>query len=467
MFGPVAILERLESSLDLLAGGARDLPERQRTLRGAISWSHDLLSEDEQAIFRRLAVFVGGWDAEIAQKVVDPTDGLGILVVDGLEALADKSMVRVRQTDHGEPRFDRHTLLREFALDRLDASGERSDCERRHALAFLDLAVTAGPYLVGPEVDRWMDRLGHEQHNLRAALRWSIASGEPEVGLRILAAIWRYWQLSSQLAEGTAWAAELLAQPSPDGDVLVRIEALSAAAGIAYWAHDFATARDDLRGTASAGRGTRATISRSPRPTTRSGSWGWSTRTSSSCVTTRRSRLDLFERAGSTDGVLRARQALVMQHFLKGEYAEARALEALDLEEFRRTGARYRMSDSLMLLAVASLFSGDAAASRDYLRQSGRLTSGILTNDVAASRDHEPSRPADGSRGGWSAARRSGATDRAPDRGDERGAPDPAHPGPGGHRPSAARRSGRAVDRGGSGAGARGRARARDHDRVE
>ena len=96
MFGPVAILERLESSLDLLAGGARDLPERQRTLRGAISWSHDLLSEDEQAIFRRLAVFVGGWDAEIAQKVVDPTDGLGVPVVDGLEALADKSMVRVQ-----------------------------------------------------------------------------------------------------------------------------------------------------------------------------------------------------------------------------------------------------------------------------------------------------------------------------------------------------------------------------------
>ncbi len=184
MFGPVAILERLESSLDLLAGGARDLPERQRTLRGAISWSHDLLSEDEQAIFRRLAVFVGGWDAEIAQKVVDPSDGLGLLVVDGLEALADKSMVRVSQTEHGEPRFDRHTLLREFALDRLDASGERPDCERRHALAFLDLAATAGPSLVGPEVDRWMDRLGHEQHNLRAALRWSIASGEPEVGLR-------------------------------------------------------------------------------------------------------------------------------------------------------------------------------------------------------------------------------------------------------------------------------------------
>ena len=383
VFGPVAILERLESSLDLLAGGARDLPERQRTLRGAISWSHDLLSEDEQAIFRRLAVFVGGWDAEIAQTVVDPSDGLGLLVVDGLEALADKSMVRVSQTEHGEPRFDRHTLLREFALDRLDASGERPDCERRHALAFLDLAATAGPSLVGPEVDRWMDRLGHEQHNLRAALRWSIASGEPEVGLRILAAIWRYWQLSSQLAEGTAWATELLAQPSRDGDAIVRIDALSAAAGIAYWAHDFATARAiyEERLRLAEGSGDDQSVAEAHYEI---GFMGMVDQDVEFLRHHETIALDLFERAGSTDGVLRARQALVMQHFLKGEYAEARALETLDLEEFRRRGARYRMSDSLALLAVASLFSGDTAAGRDYLIQSGRLTSGILTNDLAA-----------------------------------------------------------------------------------
>ena len=243
--------------------------------------------------------------------------------------------------------------------------------------------MTAGPYLVGPEADRWMDRLGHEQHNLRAALRWSIASGEPEVGLRIIAAIWRYWQLSSQLAEGTAWATELLAEPSHDGDVLARIGALSGAAGIAYWARDFATARTlyDERLRLAEGLGDDLPIAEAHYDI---GFMGLVDKDIEFLRHHEAIALDLFERAGSSDGVLRARQALVMQHFQRGEYAEARALETLDLEEFRRSGARYRMSDSLMLLAVASLFSGDAAASRDYLKQSGRLTSGILTNDVAA-----------------------------------------------------------------------------------
>jgi tetratricopeptide (TPR) repeat protein len=350
-------------------------------LRGAIAWSHDLLSDDEKAIFRRIAVFAGGWEAEIAQQVVDPSAGLRLLVVDGLEALADKSMIRVRQTEHGEPRFDRHTLLRDFALDRLDEAGERLDCERRHALAFLALAETAGPNLLGQEAERWMDRLGTEQHNLRAALRWSITSGEQDVGLRIIAAIWRYWQLSSQLAEGAAWATELLAEPSSDGDGRVRIGALSGAAGIAYWERDFATARAlyEERLRLAEALGDDLLIAEAHYEI---GFMGLVDKDIEFLRHHETIALELFERAGSSDGALRARQALVMQHFQKGEYAEARALEILDLEEFRRTGARYRMSDSLMLLAVASLFSGDVEAGRDYLNQSGRLTSGILTNQI-------------------------------------------------------------------------------------
>ncbi len=382
MFGPEAILERLATSLDLLAGGARDLPERQRTLRGAISWSHDLLSADEQAIFRRCAVFTGGWDAEHAQGIVDPDGHLELLVVDGLEALSDKSFVRIDQTDHGEPRFERHTLLHEFATERLDRSGERPECERRHALAFLDLAEAAGPHLAGPDSPTWLDHLTHEQNNLRAAMRWSLTVDEPALGLRIVAAIWRFWQLRSQLGEGASWARELLAHPLAGADAMVRIGALTAQGGIAYWANDFATTRAAYteRLELAEGLGDEHEIAEAHYDL---GFMGVVDEDIAFLQEHETIALDMFERLGDHDGAVRARQALVLVHFLRGDYAEARALEVFNLEQFERTGARLRVSDSLMLLAVASIFSDDLDAGRDYLTRSDRLTSGVLTSQIA------------------------------------------------------------------------------------
>ena len=381
-FGPATILARLETSLDLLAGGARDLPERQRTLQGAISWSHDLLSEDERAIFRRVAVFSGGWSADHAQEVVDPTGELAVPVVDGLEALSDKSLVRVRPTDHGEPRFERHTLLREFALERLQDSGERAGCERRHAMVFLALAESAGPNLTGKDSDRWRDVLDHEQHNLRAAMRWSLTADEPWVGMRIAAAIWRYWQHESQLSEAGAWTAELLTHPLANRDVRARIGALSAAGGIAYWANDFPTSRAvyEERLALAQGLGDDRLIAEAHYE------YGFVGIFDQDVALLREHEtqaLGLFERIGDPDGMVRARQALVMVHFLAKEYDEARALEVVNLAEFRRIGERYGTSDSLMLLAVASIFSDDLSAGRSYLTQSLRLTSGIATDQIA------------------------------------------------------------------------------------
>jgi len=382
LFGPAAILERLGISLDLLSGGTRDLPERQRTLRGAIAWSHDLLSDDERAIFRRLGVFSGGWAADIAQEVVDPAGELALPVSDGLETLSDKSLVKVRPTDHGEPRFERHTLLREFALEHLERAGERGDCERRHALAFLALAETAGPYLVGADADRWHDLLTHDQHNLRAAMRWSLNVDEPWVGMRIAAAIWRYWQHGSQLAEGAAWTAELLAHPFADRDVRARIGALSAAGGIAYWANDFPTSRAAYRERLTLAEGL-ADDSLIAEAHYEYGFVGMIDQDVELLRHHETRALALFERVGDQDGMLRARQALVLVHFLSHEYAQARALEVVNLAEFRRSGSRYRASDSLMLLAVAAIFSDDLPAGREYLTQSLRLTSGIVTDQIA------------------------------------------------------------------------------------
>ena len=378
MFGPEAILERLTTSLDLLAGGARDLPERQRTLRGAIAWSHDLLSADEQAIFRRCAVFSGGWDVERAQDIVDPDGGLDLPVVDGLEALSDKSFVKIQPTERGDPRFERHTL----AGERLDRSGERPDCERRHAHAFLELAEVAGPYLIGPDSPAWLDRLWLDRNNMRAAMRWSLTADEPTVGLRILAAIWRYWQLRSQLAEGASWASELLAHPLADRDPAIRMAALAAQGGIAYWAKDFAVARTayEERLRLAEESGDDAAIAEAHYDL------GFMGVVDQDVVFLREHEtlaLEIFERIGSADGAVRARQALVLVHFLRREYTEARSLEVRNLAEFERVGSRLRISDSLMLLAVAAIFSDDLDAGREYLVRSVRLTSGVLTDQIA------------------------------------------------------------------------------------
>ncbi len=382
VLSPTAILQRLETSLDLLAGGARDLPERQRTLRAAIAWSHDLLSDDEQAIFRRVAVFAGGWTTEIAQVVVDPDMTLSVPVIDGLEALCDKSLVRVYPGEHGEPRFDRHTLLREFATERLDASGERPDCERRHAMCFLGLSESVGATLIGPDAEDALDIVDHELHNIRSAMRWSLTNDEPAVGLRIAAAIWRYWQLRSQLAEGSAWTNELLAHRQAREDRLVRIGALSAAGGIAYWSNDFPKARSayDERLTLAEATGDDRLIADAHFEL------GFMGMVDEDVEFLRRHEaiaLDMFERIGFTDGVVRARQAFVLVHFLSAEFAEARDLERLNLAEFQRTGARYLVSDSMLLMAVASIFMGDLPAGREYLTGSVRLTSGILTDQIA------------------------------------------------------------------------------------
>ena len=228
----------------------------------------------------------------------------------------------------------------------------------------------------------WIDRLTHELANMRAAMRWSLSNDEPDVGLRIFGATWRFWQQTSQFAEGANWARDLLAHPGVDRDPVVRLGGLAAQGGIGYWANDFETTRaayterlrladelGDERAIAEAhyDLGFMGVVDEDVPFLQRHESIA----------------LEIFERLGVPDGVVRARQALVLVQFLRGDYAEARALEVLNLAQFERVGARFRISDSLMLLAVASIFSDDLDAGRDYLTRSLRLTSGVLTDQVA------------------------------------------------------------------------------------
>ncbi len=238
---PQAVLDRLGDSLALLSGGARDLPARQQTLRGAIAWSHDLLDAPERRLFARLAVFVGGCTIDDAETVCGPAEELYVDVLDGLTSLADKSLLRVTEDAHGDTRFTMLVTIQAFAAERLTESGELEMLRDRHALAYLALTERASPGLHGDERRRLLDRLEDDHDNIRAALDRLIETADVERAERLATAVWRFWQARGHLIEAGSRIGRVLALASdePAGTVRpTRLHALDAAGGIAYWQGD-------------------------------------------------------------------------------------------------------------------------------------------------------------------------------------------------------------------------------------
>jgi predicted ATPase len=212
---PQNILERLEERrLDLLTGGASDLPARQRTLRDAIDWSYKLLEPSEQALLARLGVFSGGCTLEAGDAVCG--DGLGIGgVLDVLASLVDKSLVRQWDGADGEPRFGLYETIRAYALERLEQEGDLPRLRRLHADRYLHLAETAEHELAGANQSLWLQKLDEENDNVRAALSWATTAGENELALRLASALVRFWSTRGLLAEGRRRLDDALA--STDG----------------------------------------------------------------------------------------------------------------------------------------------------------------------------------------------------------------------------------------------------------
>ncbi|HEX8230496.1 MAG TPA: tetratricopeptide repeat protein [Chloroflexia bacterium] len=266
---PRAILSRLigsegRTSLHMAAGGARDLPPRHQTLRAAIEWSYDLLEEGEQKLFARLGVFVGGSTIAAAEAVCNAKGDLPVDVLEGVESLLDKSLVRQSGQEKEdisldwEPRFEMLETIREYAKEKLEGSGEAEQIRYWHAEYYLALAETAESELGGAQQKEWLDRLEQEHDNLRAALQWAL--GQPqvgstgdnkasdeieegaEIGLRLCAALGRFWEMHSHLSEGRKWmdlALERGAAASP----AARAKALSGAGTLARYQGDFSRAR--------------------------------------------------------------------------------------------------------------------------------------------------------------------------------------------------------------------------------
>ena len=238
---PQAMLPKLRQGLDVLASTARDLPERQRTLRGAIAWSWDLLSEAERKLFTRLAVFVAGGMLPQVEEVCGPASEIGGDLLDVLSALVEHSLVRQSEVE-GEPRFRMLVTIREYALERLAASGEQAEIRRRHSRTYLELAEGARPHLQSADQKRWLDLLEQEHDNFRAALESSIADGRAEDACRLAFALWRFWQFRGHLMEGAQWCKRILELPDSDVPALALLQVREAAGGIAYWRGDQETA---------------------------------------------------------------------------------------------------------------------------------------------------------------------------------------------------------------------------------
>ncbi|MDQ2981791.1 MAG: protein kinase, partial [Actinomycetota bacterium] len=222
------LLERLEQRLPLLTGGARDRPERQRTLHAAIAWSYELLMPNEQRLFARLAVFAGGCTVESAEDVA-------AAALDDLQSLVDKSLLQ-----HNEDRFTMLETIREYAAERLEESGDAEALERRHAAQFLALAEEAEPNTHLYSAD-WIERLETEHDNLRAALDYFAASGESELVLRLAGALSDFWNYGGHVAEG--WRRLESALEAEERPTAGRAKALIGAAGMAYGSGDAAKAR--------------------------------------------------------------------------------------------------------------------------------------------------------------------------------------------------------------------------------
>ena len=230
LLAPRALLARLEARLPVLTGGARDQPDRLQTMRAAIAWGYGLLAPEEQTLFRRLAVFAGGFAPEAAEWVMGtarrpeacPSPAL---VLDGIASLVDKSLVRREEADEEEPRFSLLDTIREFAWEQVVAGDEQDTVADAHAAWCLDLAERSRLAAYLPDGERQLDRLETEHANLRAALAWLDRRGDGDRLLRLAAALGEYWYARSHLREGRAWFERALAG-APDAPSETRARAL-------------------------------------------------------------------------------------------------------------------------------------------------------------------------------------------------------------------------------------------------
>jgi len=235
----VKLREQLDARLSVLTHGAADLPQRQRTMRAAIGWSYDLLDSTERSLFRSLSIFRGGWTLEAGQEARGGREGD---VVQTLGALVDKSLVVLTGAEGQAPRYSMMDVIAEFAREQRDQYGEGPALLRSHASYFLSLAERDEGTFGTSAQEGAFEELLAESDNLRAALGWSLTDGDPEVGLRLGAAVWQFWRAAGYVSEGRTWLERAL-RATLGAPQALRAKALWGACWLAFEQDDFRSAR--------------------------------------------------------------------------------------------------------------------------------------------------------------------------------------------------------------------------------
>jgi predicted ATPase/class 3 adenylate cyclase len=376
VFSPQTMLARLGDRLALLTGGSRDLPGRQQTLREAIAWSHDLLDAPEQRLFARFAVFRGGAQLEDAEAVCGPPDELGINVLEGLESLAEKSLLTVGDEGDRGPRFGMLETIQDFAKEQLDESGEGDRTRQRHADVFLALVEEAEPRLLGQEGNQWLDRLELDHDNLRAALDWACDAQQTGIALRMSGALWRFWQIRGHLGEAGVRVDRALALPDDDSDLHARLKAVEAAGGIAYWRSDVDTERKFYEHALDLAKriGDKGLIANAlynlSFPFAQAGE-------EDAARSYMMQSVSLFEEIGDSPGLARAYWGLGSNAFITGEYEAAQQYFDRALEESRKAGDEFQAAWTLFTSGESSLRQKDRERARASLTQALKLFSAV------------------------------------------------------------------------------------------
>jgi predicted ATPase/class 3 adenylate cyclase len=336
---PAAMVTRLNDRLGLLSVGGRDLPERQRTLRGAIDWSHDLLDADSRRLFSRLSVFQGGGTFTTAEAMCGADDAgtPDLDVLAGIEMLAEQSLIRILDDAHGDGRFVMLETIREYAAERLAEAGESvvNAFRHRHAAAYLELAQAAAATLTSADRGGALDRLEDDHDNLRAALVHAIETADCEQAAAFLRALFRFWHMRGHLVEGRARADAVLAMSAwAAGPSLARLRALEVAGGLAYWAGDipaasghYEAAEREARAFGDEAELANALYNRCFAPSPTATVEEWSRAVADAGLRLAHEALEINERLGDPGGIARCRWAVGLG-FLYGEDLVA-ALPAL------------------------------------------------------------------------------------------------------------------------------------------
>jgi predicted ATPase len=381
-----ALLDRLERRLDLLTSGARDLPARQRTLRDTLAWSYDLLDDATQSLFRRLAVFAGGFTLEAAASVCQAADDSSRVASEetlaGLTTLVGHSLLWLEDPAAEEPRFLMLDTIREYGLERLGTSMENAAIRHRHADYYLALAEDAEVKLHGREQETWQARLKREQDNIRAALAWLLETGEVDRALRLAGALGWFWRVQGSLTEGLRWLQAGLACVERVAED-VQAKALNAAG---YLARD----QDDLTQAAAWHEESLALWRRAGNPlgTAASllglGGVAWIRAQYATAEAFYRESLALAKESGDSWTIAASLNNLAISLQRLGRLDEAMALSQEALARFQELGDRQLSASVLDNLGATVRDRGDSRAARAYYEEALKLFRSTGSRSVLA-----------------------------------------------------------------------------------